>query len=127
MAQHTGTADRSSAPAPAAFLAGSLFAVAAMATIIILALALGMSVTLREGAATAGAGKAPPAAGVSTYDGRLDPIEADYIRNRGRAPRTAEQGLVVDTPRGGILYTGIPYQLPDTNGSGGSNGTRFPQ
>ena len=36
-------------------------------------------------------------------------------------------GLVVATENGGILYTGIPYPAPDTDGQGGSNGTRFPQ
>jgi len=36
-------------------------------------------------------------------------------------------GLVVATQNGGILYTGIPYPAPETGGTGGSNGTRFPQ
>ena len=36
-------------------------------------------------------------------------------------------GLVVANQNGGILYTGIPYPAPDTDGQGGSNGTRFPQ
>ena len=37
------------------------------------------------------------------------------------------RALVVATQNGGILYTGIPYPAPDTDGQGGSNGTRFPQ
>ena len=37
------------------------------------------------------------------------------------------KGLVVATQNGGILYTGIPYPAPDADGTGGSNGTRFPQ
>jgi hypothetical protein len=77
MAQHIGTAGRSVSNSPSAFLAGTLLAVATMATVIVLALALGVSVQLRDGAA---AGRPAALTPVGTYDGRLDPIENAYIR-----------------------------------------------
>jgi hypothetical protein len=90
MAQLSGAA-RSTSHVPVAFAAGTLLATAVIATGIILALALGVDVELRDGAAAAQPGALAPDApisvprvaprpGVSTYDGRLDPIERDYIR-----------------------------------------------
>jgi hypothetical protein len=77
MAQLTGTAGRPTSHTPAAFIAGTLFAVATIATVVILALALGLKVEVRDDATAAQAGAVAPA---STYDGRLDPIEAAYIQ-----------------------------------------------
>jgi hypothetical protein len=104
MAQQIGTAGRSSTNSPAAFLAGSLLAVATMGTVLILALALGVSVALPDAAARdaapgrvvvqatgggieytgipytpAHAGPLDPSS-ISVPD-RLDPIELDYIRH----------------------------------------------
>ena len=76
MTQLTGTAGRTASHTPGGFVAGTLLTAAVMATGIILALALGL-----EGPSSA------PRAGVSTYDGRLDPIERDYIRQVPFAPR----------------------------------------
>ena len=78
MAQHIGTVGRSHSNSPVAFLAGSLLAVATMATVIVLAMALGVSVQLRDGATAAQAGAALPAA-IDTS--RLDPIEQAYIKS----------------------------------------------
>ena len=151
MAQLTGTTGRSIARFPVAFVAGTLVAVAAMATVIILGLALGLEVGLRNETAAA---QAAPAVSAQTYDGRLDPIEADYIRDQQRQRRVGtgsagrdlgtaigapkdtgypyiapapREGLIVATQDGGILYTGIPYLGPTTDRSAGSNGTRFAQ
>ena len=76
MAQLTGTAGRSASHVLAAFVAGTLLATAVLATGIILALALGL-----DGSSST------PRAGVTTYDGRLDPIETEYIRRVPSAPR----------------------------------------
>ena len=113
MAQLTGPARRSTSHIPVAFVAGTLFALAATATVVILALALGVNVGLRGGAAAAQPGPLAPNAvvpvagtidlaaepgefrlapgnlqpigvaprtSVTTYDGRIDPIEVAYIR-----------------------------------------------
>src|SRR3954470_16309948 len=82
MAQHVGTAGRPTWQTPTAFVAGTLFAVAAMVTVVILALALGVNVGLRDDA-TAHAGAA---AAARTYDGRLDPIEGAYVRRVHAGP-----------------------------------------
>ena len=76
MAQLTGMAGRSRSHTPA-FVAATLFVVAAMATVILLALALSMNVGLRDGVTTAPAGAIAP---VTTDDGRLDAIEDAYIK-----------------------------------------------
>ena len=96
MAQHIGTAGRSGSNSPAAFLAGTLLAVATMATVIVLALALGVSVEIREGAAAAQPRALTPS---TTYDGHLDPIEDAYING-------AHAGAV-SAPRLGVsIYDG---------------------
>jgi hypothetical protein len=89
MAQLSGTAARSTSHSPAAFVAGVLLATALMATVVILALALGVDVKFRGGAIAAQPGVVTPNgvvtaphAGVSPYDGRLDPIERGYIFRR---------------------------------------------
>jgi hypothetical protein len=100
MAQLTGTAGRSASHTPAAFVAGTLLASAVMATGIVLALALGVNVELRDEAAA-------PRAGVTIYDGRLDPIEADYIRRGHQAPGYAPEPSAPANPsplRGGIPH-----------------------
>ena len=117
MAQHVGTAGRSVSNSPAAFLAGTLFAVATMATVIVLALALGMHVQLR-GSATAtraydgridpienayirrahSGTVAVPRVGVATYDGRLDPIEQAYIDGLQARPRTGPLSVAAGSP-----------------------------
>ena len=79
MAQLTGTAGRSASHTPREFLAGVLLATAVIVTGIILALALGVELQLRDVTAAPAAISAP-GAGSNRYDGRLDPIEADYIR-----------------------------------------------
>jgi hypothetical protein len=98
MAQLSGTAARSSARTPAAFVAGVLLATALMATVIILAVALGVDVKFGDGAVAAQPKVAPnvvvtvPRTRVSPDDGRLDPIERGYIFRRatseGRLPQT---------------------------------------
>jgi hypothetical protein len=147
MAQHTGTAGRSGASAPASFVAGSLFAVAAVATVLILGMALGMRVTVGD-QATAAEAVAPAVGGVRTYDGRLDPIEEEYIRSHAHGgyrqsatpgspdisvgpinqyvPVDPGEGLVVATQHGGVLYRGIPNEAP-VDRSRRSNGTRLAQ
>jgi hypothetical protein len=86
MAQLSGTAARSTSHNPAAFVAGVLLATALMATVVILALALGVDVKLRGGAIAPQPGLVAPKvivvaphAGVGPYDGRIDPIERGYI------------------------------------------------
>lgn len=116
MAQLGGTAARSTSSSPAAFVAGVLLATALMATVIILALALGVDVKLRDAAAAAqprvGAPNVvvtPPHAGVSPYDGRLDPIERGYIFRKatsvGRLPQIAPDAPAVG---GGMRYQSVP-------------------
>jgi hypothetical protein len=122
MAQIIGTAGRSAPRSPAAFFAGTLLATAVIATGIILALALGVDVEVRDEATTAPAAIGPnpglsappvfaPRAGVSIYDGRLDPIEAGYIRQSHSgalaAPRTVQEA-----PADSSLHRGgIPRQM----------------
>jgi hypothetical protein len=115
MAQLSGTAARSISHTPAAFVAGVLLATTLMATAIILALAVGIDVKVRDGAAAAQHGvSAPnvvvsaPRAGVSPDDGRLDPIERGYIFRRGTSIGLPPQNAP-DAPAVGV---GMPrYQL----------------
>jgi hypothetical protein len=118
MAQQIGTAGRSSTNSPAAFLAGSLLAVATMGTVLILALALGVSVALPDAAAR---GAAPgrvvvhASGGGIEYTGvpytpeharpldpssvsipeRLERIELDYIRHAQRGYRSVSSSVGV--------------------------------
>ena len=65
-----------------------------MATVVILALALGVNVGLRDGATAARAGAVAPA---GTYDGRLDPIEQNYIRGHDSGWLSHSGSQVLDT------------------------------
>ena len=108
MAQLTGTAGRSASHTPREFVAGVLLATAVIVTGIILALALGVELQLRDDVTAAPAAVSAPGAGSNRYDGRLDPIEADYIRRSHSgafpAPRyvPAPAPEISLPPRGGL-------------------------
>ena len=110
MAQLTGTAGRSVSHTREGFLAGLLLATAVIATGIILALALGVELQLRDVTAAPAAISAP-GAGSNGYDGRLDPIEADYIRRSHSGAFPAPRYVPEPAPANSTPLRGVPPRI----------------
>jgi hypothetical protein len=115
-------ASRTIQEAPGMRQLGAAIGAIILATTLLLALALGPL--------TAGQVKTAPAAGVAPvvhdhgWSSDSKPAPAVRVTDFDKA-HAAGAGAAARARNGGTLYTGIPYTPSRSNGTGGSNGTRF--